>query len=48
MLNTLVKRAYDSMGSQWVDTDVKTVSAQSNVLGQATRKDRRLYVGNEV
>ena len=31
---------------QWVDADQKTVSAQSGPLGQATRKDRRLYVGN--
>jgi len=37
------KRFWD--GFQWVDTDV-TITAQTAPLGQATRKDRRLYVGN--
>ncbi|KAL1529751.1 hypothetical protein AB1Y20_000687 [Prymnesium parvum] len=38
------KRFWD--GFQWVDADIKTVASQSGPLGQATRKDRRLYVGN--
>lgn len=29
-----------------MDADIKTVASQSGPLGQATRKDRRLYVGN--
>ena len=29
-----------------MDTDNKTVVAQAGAVGQATRKDRRLYVGN--
>lgn len=37
------KRFWD--GFQWVDTSVPAVTA-GNVVGQATRKDRRLYVGN--
>uniref|UniRef100_A0A6S9X0L7 RRM domain-containing protein n=2 Tax=Chrysotila carterae TaxID=13221 RepID=A0A6S9X0L7_CHRCT len=38
------KRFWD--GFQWVDTDVKTLVTQQGSVGQATRKDRRLYVGN--
>ena len=38
------KRFWD--GFQWVDADQTTVTAQVGPLGQATRKDRRLYVGN--
>ena len=33
-------------GFQWVDTDNRTVMTQQGAIGQATRKDRRLYVGN--
>ena len=32
--------------SQWVDTDTRTMVVQNGAIGQATRKDRRLYVGN--
>lgn len=38
------KRFWD--GFQWVDTDTRTVANQQGTVGQATRKDRRLYVGN--
>lgn len=38
------KRFWD--GFQWVDTDTRTLQAQQGHIGQATRKDRRLYVGN--